>query len=80
MHGRHILHRDIKPENVLMKSSKRDGGTLRAQLADFGISCHLTQENLKSVYGMLVGTPGYIDPHLLSVYFNKSKALYSNVS
>lgn len=79
MHGRHILHRDIKPENVLIKKSKSDG-TVRAQLADFGISCHITQENLKSVYGILVGTPGFIDPHILSVYLNKSKSLCSNVS
>jgi serine/threonine protein kinase len=63
IHDRHIVHRDIKPENILIKNSKKCKDGPKALLADFGIACLITDENLTK---QLCGTPGYIDPFILN--------------
>jgi serine/threonine protein kinase len=46
MHERQIVHRDIKPENILIKNSKKVKDGPKALLADFGIACLISDENL----------------------------------
>ena len=54
-HARQVLHRDVKPDNVLLTSD----GT--AVLADFGLA-RLAQSAVKTVSGMVAGTPAYMAP------------------
>jgi WD40 repeat protein len=55
-HEQGIVHRDLKPSNVLVT---RDG-TLK--LCDFGVAKLLTGSDLKTMSGLLVGTPEYMAP------------------
>ncbi|WP_422927114.1 WD40 repeat domain-containing serine/threonine protein kinase [Singulisphaera sp. PoT] len=55
-HGQGIVHRDLKPSNVLITA---DG---RLKLCDFGVAKQLTGTDLKTLNGLLVGTPEYMAP------------------
>lgn len=64
-HAQGVIHRDLKPGNFLLST---DG---RLVLADFGIA-HMIQESDSTLRaaltatGMLLGTPGYMAPEMLS--------------
>lgn len=58
-HQHGVLHRDIKPANLMLRS---DG---RVALTDFGLSKETTAGGLTTT-GMLVGTPYYMSPELLT--------------
>lgn len=58
VHGAGVVHRDMKPNNVLMGS---DG----AVLIDFGIA-HGMEDSRLTATGMVIGTPGYLAPELVS--------------
>lgn len=64
-HHQGIVHRDLKPSNVLLSLD----GTLK--LCDFGVAKLLTGSDLKTVTGLLVGTPEYMAPEQAE---GKSKA------
>ncbi len=55
-HGQGIVHRDLKPSNVLMTA---DG---QLKLCDFGVAKQLSGTDLKTLGGLLVGTPEYMAP------------------
>jgi serine/threonine protein kinase len=59
IHAASIVHRDLKPENVLVD---RAGNAL---LVDFGIS-KPRRSGLNTGAGMILGTPGYIAPEMVS--------------
>ena len=56
-----ILHRDIKPSNVLVE--RRDDGTLRAVVCDFGIAWVEDASHTKTPG--VIGTWGYLAPERL---------------
>ena len=57
-HSHGILHRDIKPENIMI------GNFGEVYLLDWGIALHKgTQEKANHI---LVGTPSYMAPEMLS--------------
>ena len=58
-HGAGIVHRDLKPQNVFLCD---DGGV---KLLDFGLARVAGQARL-TAQSMVMGTPGYIAPELLS--------------
>lgn len=58
VHAAGVLHRDIKPSNVLVR---RDGSVV---LVDFGIAARHAEATLGDRSTPL-GTPAYLDPHLL---------------
>jgi WD40 repeat protein/tRNA A-37 threonylcarbamoyl transferase component Bud32 len=55
-HRQGIIHRDLKPSNVLVTA---DG---RLKLGDFGVAKRLTGSDLKTLGGLLMGTPDYMAP------------------
>jgi WD40 repeat protein len=55
-HLQGIIHRDLKPSNVLVTA---DG---RLKLGDFGVAKRLTGSDLKTLGGLLLGTPDYMAP------------------
>ncbi|MCC7538837.1 MAG: serine/threonine protein kinase [Deltaproteobacteria bacterium] len=60
-HAKGIVHRDLKPENVFL--ARQDGGTLRVQLLDFGISKDASEDELGlTSEGVVIGTPYYLAP------------------
>ena len=75
IHKKSIVHRDIKPENILLKSSSNESGGRKVCLADFGIACFATDDNLTS---QVCGTPGFIDPYILNTQLN-NETLFSQV-
>lgn len=58
VHAAGVLHRDIKPSNVLVR---RDGSVV---LVDFGVAARHAEATLGDRSTPL-GTPAYLDPHLL---------------
>ncbi len=55
-HRAGVIHRDVKPSNILVH---RDG---RHLLADFGLARDVTGKSPQTVYGLALGTPGYMAP------------------
>ena len=60
-HSRGVLHRDIKPENLLVEGPDR-----AIKVADFGIA-KSADVAARTRDGMIVGTPGYIAPEMISL-------------
>jgi serine/threonine protein kinase len=61
-HGGEVLHRDVKPANILL--TRRNDGTMRAVLLDFGIARSLDPAATITGTGFIVGTAGYIAPEV----------------
>ena len=60
-HALGILHRDLKPGNVMIQAGDR------VKILDFGLAKSLREEESKATaVGIVVGTPGYLAPELLS--------------
>ncbi|MDC0743083.1 serine/threonine-protein kinase [Polyangium mundeleinium] len=61
-HGARIIHRDLKPENVFLhRESSTDGFVVK--VLDFGVAKQLdTKDCVRTVTGVMVGTPGYMSP------------------
>jgi serine/threonine protein kinase len=62
VHAAQVVHRDIKPANIL---SSGEGSSEVYKLADFGVSRPLGVAG--TFGGLLVGTPGYAPPELMSI-------------
>jgi eukaryotic-like serine/threonine-protein kinase len=61
-HARGIIHRDLKPDNVFL--ARRDDGSCRVKVLDFGIAKVLEQAGL-SRNTVNIGTPLYMAPEQL---------------
>ncbi|MDC3961479.1 serine/threonine-protein kinase [Polyangium jinanense] len=61
-HEARIIHRDLKPENVFLhRESSPDGFVVK--VLDFGVAKQLdTKDCVRTVTGVMVGTPGYMSP------------------
>lgn len=63
VHRAGIVHRDVKPANVLLQATGE--GPLDVALTDFGIAIAESESRLTQA-GMVIGTPGYVPPEVLS--------------
>jgi eukaryotic-like serine/threonine-protein kinase len=61
-HAAGIVHRDLKPENVFL--TKREDGTLRVKILDFGIAKLVSRTQGKSTRSL--GTPLFMAPEQVS--------------
>lgn len=57
-----IVHRDVKCSNILL------GDNLEAKVADLGLA-RAFRSNDQGTMATICGTPGYIDPEYLRLYF-----------
>lgn len=55
-----VIHRDLKPGNVLVQ--KREDGTLRATVMDFGLAHDPQADEQLTRSGVVIGTPAYMSP------------------
>lgn len=66
-HQKGIIHRDLKPSNILVTFCDKQP---IAKIIDFGIAKaighRLTEHNVETVHGQLIGTPGYMSPEQVS--------------
>src|SRR5205823_5924260 len=59
-HDAGIVHRDLKPENLFL--TKRDDGTPRLKVLDFGIAKVVAQSAQTAKQTKSIGTPLYMSP------------------
>ncbi len=59
-HANGVVHRDLKPSNIFLV--KREDGTERATILDFGVAKLVNQKENLTHTGSLVGTPAYMAP------------------
>ena len=63
-HARGIVHRDIKPANLLLVHT--DATVEFVKVIDFGIAQQTDEDAQLTQTGMLVGTPGFIAPEVIT--------------
>jgi eukaryotic-like serine/threonine-protein kinase len=82
-HEQGILHRDIKPSNILLDAPEGDATKLledpaelgrRTRLVDFGLAKDLESQATPTRTGIILGTPAYTAPELLSPKATPSRA------
>jgi serine/threonine protein kinase len=62
LHAGGIIHRDVKAENIILDKKPNNADSYRACLADFGIACHISEEN---ELRRRCGSPGTVPPEIL---------------
>lgn len=55
-----VIHRDLKPSNILIQ--RREDGTLRATVMDFGLAHDPQADEQLTRSGAVLGTPAYMSP------------------
>lgn len=63
VHAAGLVHRDVKPANLLLRATGT--GQVHVVLGDFGLAISEKDARLTQ-FGMIVGTPGYVAPELLT--------------
>jgi serine/threonine protein kinase len=67
-HAAGLIHRDIKPANIWLESKNEPQsgasvvGSPRIKLLDFGLARAVEGDDGLTLFGAVVGTPGYISP------------------